>query len=1281
MKRKVFFNRIITVVLLLFIGSYNTYSQCNTLRPQIDITFNTDKDCAPTTVTDFTIKYFFNVPQNPAGIIIHFDWNDPTNATTDVDIFSGLVVTGGDMEFQATGTFTYPVNADCSFLPTSYIFINGVLCPSSAQEQTAFSWARDNEYGGTLAINPVDYEVCYGNAITNAIFADNSNFNCNINVEPDNPNRQERHVQFIYGTNHNSAASISDLSLNDGAVQTLTDASGALATTDTRGTVGLMATGAYFGPVENVTFPADGPVSTTFPISAPANVLNAVGNQFEITMFNWNTCNPFNGDNVNPNYDEAISTTAYITIVDAPSPSFQTRKNDITGVLSTNFCIGDDIFFENLTVGTGLNYSWEFFEDTVPTFPAILTSTASSPTYAYTTGGQKLVRLTATNSTAQGSCSRTFDVIINITPTVTAGITITDFSDNSISPDFCQDATNTSVFNVRFHDNAVGDVNANTQYRWEFYNENGILSREEPNSGYSVTPLGSFDETYSIPGNYLVRYLIRDAATLCESVFDTYVHVYNIPVANFTATNICEGVDTHFEDMSSLTAINGDNIALYEWDFNYDGISFNKDIAYDNQTIFDKNLGATNNYNVALRITSSSGCQDIFQTSVTVHPLPVATFSINQSEGCSMLPVEFTNTSVGQQLVTVSGYFWEIDNKDGLGFVPYLNQNPADATFQNIFIAEFENTTFENDTVDVRLRVINDLNCEAISGVQQIIIFPTPQSSFSAINYNPFANNCEQITVDFEVSALTQGLNPTQYTWRIEDENGLVQPDEVYPFTTSTFSYNFINTSSTNYKDYTVSLIPNFTGGCASISSTIIRVNPVPESTFIIETLFTDCDVMQIAVESDQKGLNMYTWLMEINNVTILSSTTLGDRFEYEFYRPEIGNGDLSVSIVLTTQNFAGCISENSQIDFSVPEKENINPSFTVTPISQVFPETTITVTNTSSSGAWDYLWDFGDGITSNDENIGSHTYAIAGDYTVSLTVGNGSCSETIMQTITIESQKPIVDFDVDPTEGCVPVTVSFTNTTQYALEDSYVWNFGDGSTSKIKNPTHTYYQSGTYTVSLTANNSVGETGEAIKEQIVYVYVNPVALFEVRPTQVYLPNPIYINNNSFDATSFQWDFGDGNTSEEFEPTHIYEKENTDIFGNSIGYDISLVAISENGCTDTTTVESAVIAVVKGDILTPNAFSPSLTGPNGGEWNAEIGTNDVFLPIMRNTTTFQMQIFNRWGELLFESDSANRGWDGYYKGKLVPQDVYVYKLKVTFNSGDTETRIGDVTLIR
>ena len=198
---------------------WQAFAQCNQLRPQRDIQFNTDQDCAPSTVTNFTIRYFFNAAQVPADVVIHFEWNDPGGNFTDVDIFSGLIVAAGDTEFEGTGMFTYPVNNDCSFLPTASIIIAGTPCPTSDEEQTVFSWARDNEFGGVLSVTPATFDVCFDNPITNAVFQDNSTFNCNPVQEPDNPNQQARYVQFVYGTNHPApAASIRNLTLNDGGV-------------------------------------------------------------------------------------------------------------------------------------------------------------------------------------------------------------------------------------------------------------------------------------------------------------------------------------------------------------------------------------------------------------------------------------------------------------------------------------------------------------------------------------------------------------------------------------------------------------------------------------------------------------------------------------------------------------------------------------------------------------------------------------------------------------------------------------------------------------------------------------------------------------------------------------------------------------------------------------------------------------------------------------------------------------------------------------------------------
>jgi gliding motility-associated-like protein len=92
---------------------------------------------------------------------------------------------------------------------------------------------------------------------------------------------------------------------------------------------------------------------------------------------------------------------------------------------------------------------------------------------------------------------------------------------------------------------------------------------------------------------------------------------------------------------------------------------------------------------------------------------------------------------------------------------------------------------------------------------------------------------------------------------------------------------------------------------------------------------------------------------------------------------------------------------------------------------------------------------------------------------------------------------------------------------------------------------------------------------------------------------------------------------------------------------------------------------------------PNAFRPNGTGPG----STNVSNNEVFLPLMRNVTRFQMFIFNRWGQLLFESANPESGWDGYYKGQLCQQDVYIYKITVEYDDGKQFTRTGDINLLR
>jgi hypothetical protein len=145
---------ILGVLLLLLISKLEAFAQCNTLRPQVTIDFNTDQDCAPVTVTKYEITYYFNTAQNPADITIRYEWNDPANTVTVVNQGTGLVAGAGNTSFTANSTFTYNTNNSCTITPTTFILINGVVCATSRQVQSAFFWGTEQEGNGNMLMTP-----------------------------------------------------------------------------------------------------------------------------------------------------------------------------------------------------------------------------------------------------------------------------------------------------------------------------------------------------------------------------------------------------------------------------------------------------------------------------------------------------------------------------------------------------------------------------------------------------------------------------------------------------------------------------------------------------------------------------------------------------------------------------------------------------------------------------------------------------------------------------------------------------------------------------------------------------------------------------------------------------------------------------------------------------------------------------------------------------------------------------------------------------------------------
>jgi PKD repeat protein len=259
---------------------------------------------------------------------------------------------------------------------------------------------------------------------------------------------------------------------------------------------------------------------------------------------------------------------------------------------------------------------------------------------------------------------------------------------------------------------------------------------------------------------------------------------------------------------------------------------------------------------------------------------------------------------------------------------------------------------------------------------------------------------------------------------------------------------------------------------------------------------------------------------------------------------------------------------------------------------------------------------------------------------------------------------------DLLESSGCAPLKLKFYN--KSSSYDSCRWTFGDGGFSNEKDPEWIFDVEGEYKISLQVFGKDGKN--SISTATVTVYPRPQAHFEITPAKAVLPNDeIHFLNYSTNAVQFRWDFGDGNTSEFFEPIHTYAKFNN--------YDVRLVVFSDRGCSDTLKVNNA-FSGSEYFIDFPNAFIPNTQGPSGGYYSSKSDeAAQVFHPSYEGVTEYHLKIFSKLGILIFESSDINLGWDGYLKGQLCESGVYIWKVRGKFRNGEPFIKMGDVTMLK
>lgn len=259
---------------------------------------------------------------------------------------------------------------------------------------------------------------------------------------------------------------------------------------------------------------------------------------------------------------------------------------------------------------------------------------------------------------------------------------------------------------------------------------------------------------------------------------------------------------------------------------------------------------------------------------------------------------------------------------------------------------------------------------------------------------------------------------------------------------------------------------------------------------------------------------------------------------------------------------------------------------------------------------------------------------------------------------------------DEDASSGCVPFKVKFHS--NLSPGDSCRWTFGDGGSSMQKDPEWIYEVDGEYKVLLEV---IGPDGKHLTSTVsVKVYPKPQAHFEILPEKEVFPDDeIRFLNYSTNAVRFRWDFGDGSSSEFYEPRHTYVK-----FSN---YNVQLVAYSEFGCSDSLTVFNA-FSGSEYFIDFPNAFIPNAQGPSGGYYSSKSDeAAQVFHPSFSDVSEYQLKIFSKLGIPIFETNDINLGWDGYNKGQLCEPGVYIWKVRGKFRNGTPFIKMGDVTLLK
>ncbi len=799
---------------------------------------------------------------------------------------------------------------------------------------------------------------------------------------------------------------------------------------------------------------------------------------------------------------------------------------------------------------------------------------------------------------------------------------------------------------VNFTDLSSGNP---TQWKWDL--GNGTISF-----------LRNPSVTYLAPGAYTVKLVVQNAQGKDSVSRAAYINVYGTPEVNFSASALtgCAPAAIQFTDLTST--VYGANVQ-WEWDFGDGNISGDQNPSHT--------YTAPGTYNVSLRVTNVHGCTKTItrQQYISITPPLTAGFSFQVPQGCNVSnTVTFQNLSTG---TGINSYTWDFG--DG------TTSNDANP------VHSFANS----GTYNVMLTVITNAGCTATYQVQGGIVIGSVNAMIGApdsvcINTPvTFLNNSVPVAISslwtFEDGTISTQANPvrtypvpgTYQVQLVSDFGGCfdtttrtitVTDRPVAGFNSSatascaapiTVTFNNTSTGAQSYLwlfgdgttstsaspvhtytaegSFTVKLIAYSSSGCSDTITVSNAINIKGAQASITISPVEGCAPLQVQFNSSVTStspVTSYQW--DLGNGVTSNISNPSNVYDSGVY-------DIRL-IIVTADGCTDTVTRNQAVRAGIKP----NTAFSASP-TRACAYTPISFTDLTTGNPDKWLWDFGDGGTSTQQNP-QHIYGDTGYFRIRLITWNNGCADTLEIPDYIYIDPPIAKFSI--AFNCEePYKRRFTD--QSIGAHTWHWDFGDGSTSTAQNPVHIYNSPGTYQVILTVtNNTSGCIFQETKE--VWI-IDESAQFNTSASTVCRNQPVTFTGLAApgNLSSYNWDFGDGTTGFGHWVTHSYSQAGT--------YSVRLIIVDQHGCADT---------LVKPNHITVNGPTAAFAVDNSNYCTAATVTfND-------NSTTDGTHPITSWtwnfgdGTILTHSS-------GPFSHAYQNTGSYNVSLSVTDNSGCTD----------